>query len=262
MKFTKKKFQSLNPKTQKNKIAKLIEEIYKIWENEEKRNMALYELKKLLIWNGEADTTELVNYLTEGCIVSDLATFDKYATPYLMKIKHNLKDDLIIYSNDYGRQKSEIPLFLILDNLRSLYNVGAIFRSAECFGVRKIFLIGYTPSPEHIGFEKTAMGAGKMVAWEKFDTIEPLLEKLKTKNTDIYALELTSKSLDINYFEPNFPSAIILGNEALGISKNTLNFADKILYIPLYGNKNSLNVASASAIALNIFANNYWKRKL
>jgi tRNA G18 (ribose-2'-O)-methylase SpoU len=157
------------------------------------------------------------------------------------------------------QKKREI--FLILHNIRSAYNVGSIFRTADASGVLKIYLTGYTPAPigrfgcQQKEIAKTALGAEKFVPWEKFANLSNLIKKLKKpgrnrKKVLIVGLEQSPKSIDYRKFKPRFPLAIILGNEVRGISKNTLKNCDKIIEIPMKGKKESLNVGVSAGIIL------------
>lgn len=151
-------------------------------------------------------------------------------------------------------------LFLILHDIRSAYNVGAIFRTADGSGVGKIYLSGYTPCPPDKNkshktqaekmIEKTALGAERSVAWEKCENLENLLEKLRSKKIKIIALEKTKNSINIKKFKISFPAVLILGNEVDGISKDVLEKCDSIVSIPMCGKKESLNVSVAAGIAM------------
>lgn len=151
-------------------------------------------------------------------------------------------------------------LFLILNDIRSAYNVGAIFRTADGAGVSKIYLSGYTPIPSEESkmhktqadrmIEKTALGAEKNIAWEKCADLESLLERLHSEKIKIVALEKTEKSTDINNFKLSSPAALILGNEVEGVPKAILKKCDAIVSIPMRGQKESLNVSVAAGIAM------------
>ncbi len=157
--------------------------------------------------------------------------------------------------------KSE--LYLVLDNIRSIYNVGAIFRIADCVGVCKIYLTGITPYPtltddprkpwelERIEkqLSKTALGAEKAVKWEYASQIETIIEKLTSQSIHVFALEISPDSTNI--FETLFPKQIglIVGNEINGINQKVLEKSTKAIHIPMVGMKESLNVSTATAIA-------------
>jgi len=148
------------------------------------------------------------------------------------------KDILLLRKSD--------KIYLILHNIRSVYNVGAIFRTADAARVSKIFLTGYTPDPA----QKTALGAEKFVTWERYLDISRLIRDLKKIKIQIIALEQSKKAVDYRKFRPRFSIALILGNEVRGISKPLLKKCDKIIYISQYGKKESLNVSVAAGIAL------------
>ena len=145
---------------------------------------------------------------------------------------------------------------LILNDIRSTHNVGAIFRTADACGISKIYLIGTTPAPiDRFGRErkdvaKTALGAEKTIPWEYLKTITPLLTKLKKEKFEIIAIEQSKNSVDYKKVQLKNNSAIILGNEVTGISKNILNKCDIIVEIPMMGKKESLNVSVATGVVL------------
>jgi len=151
-------------------------------------------------------------------------------------------------------QKKEI--ILILPDIRSAYNVGSIFRTADAVGVSKIYLSGYTPPPrdqfkrENKMILKTALGAEKLIPWEKTLNTAKLITKLKKEGVEIVALEQSEKSIDYRKFKPKKKIALILGSEVQGISKPILDKCDKIIEIPMQGKKESLNVSVATGVAL------------
>lgn len=147
----------------------------------------------------------------------------------------------------------EKSIYLILYNIRSLYNIGSIFRSADAFGVKKIYLCGISAFPPQRQMEKiskTALGAEKSVPWEYHKQTTRLIKKLKSQKVTIIALEITKKSIPLSKLTPRFPLAMVLGNEVHGVTANILRLCDTIVKIPQSGIKESLNVATASAIAL------------
>jgi 23S rRNA (guanosine2251-2'-O)-methyltransferase len=141
-------------------------------------------------------------------------------------------------------------IHLILHNIRSAYNVGSIFRTADAAGVSKIYLTGYTPSPETDKVRKTSLGAEKTIPWKKTGQIAPLIKSLIKDGTEIIALEQSDKSIDYRNFKPKFPLALIVGNEVNGLSKAVLKNVNQTIDIPMYGKKESLNVAVATGIAV------------
>ncbi|HMR55221.1 MAG TPA: TrmH family RNA methyltransferase [Candidatus Doudnabacteria bacterium] len=146
-------------------------------------------------------------------------------------------------------------LILIAHNIRSLHNVGAIFRTADSFGVSKIYLTGYTGAP--IGknadkISKVALGAEQFVLWEKKVQLGPLIKKLRTQGMRIAVLEnnVERQMISLPDYKPKFPLALILGEETKGNTKKILDLADDILEIPMHGRKESLNVSVACGVAL------------
>ncbi|MEW6408005.1 MAG: RNA methyltransferase [Patescibacteria group bacterium] len=137
---------------------------------------------------------------------------------------------------------------LVLHNIRSRFNVGAIFRTADAAGINKIYLCGITPAPPHPKINKVALGAEKFIPYEKHWQTGRLIKKLKKEGHQILALEQSKKSAPYFKLKPNSKAALILGNEIKGLPPKILRQADKILEIPMRGKKESLNVAVACGI--------------
>ncbi len=135
-------------------------------------------------------------------------------------------------------------------NIRSAYNVGALFRSADALGVQKLWLAGYTAGPDHPEVKKTALGAEQIVEWENIaDPIE-CLERLRSDGLRICGLERAEGALMLHEYKPSYPIAIVLGNEVEGLSDMVLKQCDDIVQIRQYGTKESLNVMVAAGIAM------------
>lgn len=147
-------------------------------------------------------------------------------------------------------------IYLILDNIRSMENVGSIFRTADAAGVAKIILCGITPKPPRKEIDKAALGAVDFVDWEYQENAKDLICNLKENGIKIIALEQDKRSISYNnpdslpLTHDSCKIALIVGNETDGISKEVLDQADRIIEIPMHGKKNSLNVAVATGIAL------------
>src|SRR6476469_3622433 len=146
-------------------------------------------------------------------------------------------------------------LILIAHNIRSLHNVGSIFRAADGFGVSKIYLTGYTGAPEGTNagkIHKVALGAEEFVPWEQTRSLVRLIAKLKKTGVRIVALEnnVNYKVTSLRKYKPKFPMALILGEEVKGHTKKILDLCDDIIDIPMVGQKESLNVSVACGIAL------------
>ena len=146
--------------------------------------------------------------------------------------------------------------YIILDNIRSAHNVGAIFRTAEGAGVKKIYLCGYTPRPiDRFGrmvaeIQKTSLGASEMVPWEGVDDITLLLSSLKEKKVQVVAVELTKEAVSLYDFAPSSEVAYVFGNEVTGISPEVCGLCDVSMQIPMRGQKESLNVATTVGIVV------------
>ena len=144
-----------------------------------------------------------------------------------------------------------VPKFvLILPNIRSGHNVGAIFRTADGAGVDKLYITGYTPCPPHTQIDKVSLGAEKWMPWEYRKQTGKLLKELKEMGYNIVALEQTKTSQNIFDWSPKFPIALVLGNEKTGVAKSLLKYCDQSVEIPMRGKKNSLNVSVAAGIAM------------
>ncbi len=152
----------------------------------------------------------------------------------------------------------KIPLVVVLDNVRSMHNVGAIFRTADAFLVEKIVLCGITPQPPHREIHKAALGATESVDWIFEENINTAIDNLKKENFRIIGIEQTSTSQLISDFEidPDKKYALILGNEVDGISDEALSNIDTFLEIPQLGTKHSLNVSVCGGIVIWEFAKN------
>jgi len=141
---------------------------------------------------------------------------------------------------------------VICDGLRSLFNVGSVFRTSDGVGIEKVYLCGITGKPDTEKAErkisKVALGAQNFVEWEYVKQSWRLVEKLKKERYQIVSLEQTSKSINYTDFKPKFPLALIIGNEGKGVKKSLLNRSDKIIEIPMCGQKESLNVSVAFGI--------------
>lgn len=148
-------------------------------------------------------------------------------------------------------QVDKLPVYVILNSIRSSYNVGAIFRTSDGAMIKKLFLCGYTPTPEKKEVLKTALGSQNSVEWEYVKDAKEIVLKLKNEGVKICALELTENSFP--YYEINensFPLALIIGNEISGVQQELLDLCDFSIEIPQYGIKQSLNVAVAYGISI------------
>ena len=147
-------------------------------------------------------------------------------------------------------------LYLIVHNVRSVHNVGSLFRTADAAGVSKIFLVGITPTPvdrfnrARKDFAKTSLGAEKTMPWESVTSFATLVKKLKKGGIQVVGLECGEGATPFQLFKPTFPTALVVGNEVEGVSKKDLKLCDAVIEIPMKGMKESLNVGVAAGIAL------------
>ena len=150
------------------------------------------------------------------------------------------------------KQAEKNPIILILDNIRSLNNIGSIFRTADAFRLEAIYLCGITAKPPHREIQKTALGATESVTWKYFEYPKSAVENLKQKEYKIIALEQADKSILLNNYSPNNHDkyAIILGNEVKGVSDELITLSDYCIEIPQFGTKHSFNVTISNAIVL------------
>ena len=144
--------------------------------------------------------------------------------------------------------KKRMPLYVVLDNIRSIYNVGAFFRTSDAILAEKLYLCGITGHPPRKDIDKVALGAVEVVPWEYSPSVRETLLKLKEKGVTICALELTQESIHYKEAHYPFPMALILGNEVEGISEEIMPLVDMAVDIPMLGRANSLNVATAYGI--------------
>lgn len=145
----------------------------------------------------------------------------------------------------------KLPVYVVLHNIRSNYNVGSIFRTSDGVMIEKLFLCGFTPHPPKKEILKTALGATESVKWEYNRETKEVIKNLKSQGIKIVALELTDKSIPYyNFNDINFPICLVVGNEISGISQELLDLCDYAIEIPQYGIKQSLNVAVAYGISI------------
>lgn len=153
------------------------------------------------------------------------------------------------------KEATKTPLIVVLDNVRSMHNVGAIFRTADAFLLEKIVLCGITPQPPHREIHKAALGATESVDWIYEENISTALQNLKAENFKIIGIEQTSNSEKITDFPINKDEkyALVLGNEVDGLSDQAFEFYDTFLEIPQLGTKHSLNVSVCGGIVMWAF---------
>ncbi len=148
------------------------------------------------------------------------------------------------------REVERFPILGLLDNIRSLYNVGSIFRTADAVRLQKLYLTGITGYPPRKEIDKTALGAVETVPWEYTKDSVPLVRGLKAQGVRIVVLEHTSESRSFREVSYQFPTCLVVGNEVFGVSDELIDLADQAIEIPMFGSKQSLNVTIAFGIVV------------
>ncbi len=156
------------------------------------------------------------------------------------------------------QEVEKIDVIIVLDNVRSLSNVGSFFRTADAFRINEIFLCGITACPPHREIHKTALGAEESVRWRHFDTTEEACKYLKDNGYSINAVEQIEGSVMLRDFAPEQKSAYIFGNEVDGVDDEVLKYCDKAIEIPQEGTKHSLNVSISGGIVMYHLFNSLW----
>ena len=158
------------------------------------------------------------------------------------------------------QEVEKLDVIIVLDNVRSLSNIGSFFSTADAFRIGEIFLCGITACPPHREIHKTALGAEESVKWRYFETTEDACKYLKDNNYKINAVEQIEGSVMLNDFIPENKSAYIFGNEVDGVDDDILQYCDAAVEIPQEGTKHSLNVSISGGIVMYHLFNSLWKK--
>ena len=147
---------------------------------------------------------------------------------------------------------SKSPIIIILDNIRSLNNVGSVFRTSDAFLIEKIYLCGITAQPPHNDIRKTALGSTETVDWEYTDNTIEIVEKLKTEGVKVCSIEQAENATMLNNFKPqlNTKYAFVFGNEVKGVAQDVVNASDVVIEIPQFGTKHSLNISVSCGVLI------------
>jgi 23S rRNA (guanosine2251-2'-O)-methyltransferase len=161
-------------------------------------------------------------------------------------------DELNRKSIDEFKQAVKNKIIVVLENIRSMQNVGSVFRTADAFLIEAIYLTGYTPQPPHRDIHKTALGATETVAWKYFATTDEAIHLLKADGYKVFGIEQVESSISLEQFSRNAVDkiALIFGNEALGVEQTTLTQCHGCIEIPQLGMKHSLNISVAAGVVL------------
>ncbi len=167
----------------------------------------------------------------------------------MRKLKNNELERLSV--TDFKTAK-KTPIIIVLDNVRSLNNIGSVFRTSDAFLIEKIYLCGITATPPHKDIHKTALGSTETVTWEYVENTMDVIEALKTKNIQVCAIEQAEKAILLNDFSPkaNTKYAFVFGNEVKGVAQQVVSASDNVIEIPQYGSKHSLNISVSCGVVL------------
>lgn len=172
----------------------------------------------------------------------------------MRKLKNNELDRLSV---DAFKDAKKTPIIIVLDNIRSLNNIGSVFRTSDAFLIEKIYLCGITATPPHKDIHKTALGSTDTVDWEYAENTIDLIEELKAQNIKICAIEQAENATMLNNFSPkeNTTYALVFGNEVKGVAQDVVSASDTIIEIPQYGTKHSLNISvSCGVVVWDVFS--------
>ena len=167
----------------------------------------------------------------------------------MRKLENN---ELNRMSIDDFKNASKTPVIIILDDIRSLNNIGSVFRTSDAFLIEKIFLCGITAMPPNKEINKTALGATETVTWEHSENVLEVIENLKFEGTKVFAIEQVESSIFLQDFEieKNQKYALVFGNEVYGVSQKAVEICDGTIEIPQLGTKHSLNIAVSAGIVI------------
>ena len=254
-----KAFLSFSKKQVVDTLWRIARQIEQSWADEKERAQAIKSLKLYLdTLDGhiQKDVQEMTKKIKTLTPFTELENLQQTLMLLERENKMDLRDDQFLIStqdSDEVKRQSSYEVHLILDNLRSSFNVGSLIRTSEALGVTKIHICGYTATPENSKTAKSALGADSWVNWQYWENTHKCIEMLKTQGLQIYAFETAEQSQSLNEVEIQYPCAVLLGNERYGVSEGTLSLVHHLVQIPLRGRKNSLNVGVCGAIALHHF---------
>ena len=167
-------------------------------------------------------------------------------------VKKLSMDELNRKSVEEFRHSKKIPVIVVLENIRSMHNVGSVFRTADAFLIEAIYICGYTAQPPRKEIDKTALGATESVTWKYFATSKEAIEDLRNNNYKLFAIEQVDKSISLEKLGEIATDkiALIFGNEVSGVEHETISLCDGCIEIPQFGMKHSLNISVAAGIVL------------
>ena len=155
------------------------------------------------------------------------------------------------------KQAKKSPIIIVLDHIRSLNNIGSVFRTSDAFLIEKVYLCGITAQPPHNDIRKTALGSTETVDWEYFENTLDVIKKLKTEGVNICSIEQAENATMLNDFkpQPNTKHAFVFGNEVKGVAQSVVDASDVVIEIPQFGTKHSLNISvSCGVVVWDVFS--------
>ena len=167
-------------------------------------------------------------------------------------------------SVDAFKEAPKMPLIVVLDDVRSMYNIGSVFRTCDAFRVEAVYLCGITAQPPHPEIHKTALGGEDSVTWRYFKTAKEAVEELHRNNTFVYAVEQCEGSTKLQELSPDqspLKIAVVFGNEVKGVHQEVVDLCDGCLEIPQFGTKHSMNVSVTAGIVIWEFAREWMKAR-
>ena len=167
----------------------------------------------------------------------------------MRKLKNS---ELVRLDVEAFKDAKKTPIIIVLDNIRSLNNIGSVFRTSDAFLIEKIYLCGITATPPHKDIHKTALGSTDTVDWEYAENTLTLVEKLKVEGVKVCSIEQTENTTMLNDFTPKQQTtyALVFGNEVKGVAQNVVNSSDYVIEIPQFGTKHSLNISVSCGIVV------------
>ena len=167
-------------------------------------------------------------------------------------MKKLVLDELNRINVEEFKQAEKTPIIIVLDDIRSLHNIGAVFRTSDAFLIEKIYLCGITATPPNKEIHKTALGATETVEWEYAKNVVEVVEKLQAENIAVYSVEQVEKSIMLNVFSvsENVKYALVFGNEVKGVSQEVVDLSKGVIEIPQLGTKHSLNISVSAGIVI------------
>jgi len=256
-----KAFLSFSKKQVVDTLWRIATQIEQCWESPQKRATSIRSLHLYLNTlddHIQDDVLQLKDKMKELSPFDQVENLQKSLMLLERENQMNIRDDQFLISTQDSlevKSKSTHEVHLILDNLRSSFNVGSLIRTSEALGVTRIHICGYTATPENSKTAKSALGTDDWIDWQYWENTHECLQYLRSVGLRLYAFETAQESELLNEVRPEYPCALLLGNERYGVSTGTLSLVDHVVKIPLHGRKNSLNVAVCGAIGLHHFLN-------